>query len=353
MKNLRVFLPLLSFFLLQGVASGAPLPALLFLQAGDTTPAPTVTAITPASVGAGGPSLTLTVTGTNFVNGSTVRWNGSPRATTFASATRLTAVIPATDLSTPGTAGVTVALPGGTLSNTVTFTITTETALIFAQIADGVVPGVGTHKATLIALNPNDAAVTVSLEFFQSPGGDPFPIDIGIGPLPAFDVTIPAKSQVVFTSSGGRPATAGWVRMRSQSRIGGLAIFQFFNPTGAFVTEAGVAASPLARHFVVPVEFRDGFESGLALVNPSESASAAVTLRLRQSNQIIGTETRQLGPRQHSALFLRELFPSQVTAGFQGTIEVESNEALAATTLRTLRGLQTSTLPVTIVPGGQ
>ena len=53
--------------------------------------------------------ITLTVNGTNFVpNGLVVNWNGSPRQTTYVSATQLTAAISATDAALPGTATVTV-----------------------------------------------------------------------------------------------------------------------------------------------------------------------------------------------------------------------------------------------------
>ncbi|MCI0400489.1 MAG: IPT/TIG domain-containing protein, partial [Gammaproteobacteria bacterium] len=59
--------------------------------------------------------FTLTVNGSNFINGSVVRWNGADRTTTFVSATQLTATIPASDIATAGTAAVTVftPLPGG------------------------------------------------------------------------------------------------------------------------------------------------------------------------------------------------------------------------------------------------
>src|SRR5207248_2725073 len=77
-------------------------------------------------VTAGQPGLTLTVTGTNFVSGSVVRWNGANRPTTVVSGTQLTAAIAATDIATVGTAQVTVfsPAPGGGTSNPQTFTIT-------------------------------------------------------------------------------------------------------------------------------------------------------------------------------------------------------------------------------------
>jgi hypothetical protein len=90
-----------------------------------TNPVPTTTSLAPTSAAAGSPAFTLTVNGTNFVNGSAVRWNGTDRTTTFVSATQLTAAIPATDIATAGTAQVTVfnAAPGGGTANAQTFTI--------------------------------------------------------------------------------------------------------------------------------------------------------------------------------------------------------------------------------------
>ncbi len=90
-------------------------------------PVPAVTSLSPTSVPAGAADFTLTVTGTNFVNGgSIVRWNGSSRATTFVSATQLTATITTADRAAAGTASVSVfnTTPAGGTSNNSTFTIT-------------------------------------------------------------------------------------------------------------------------------------------------------------------------------------------------------------------------------------
>jgi hypothetical protein len=88
-------------------------------------PVPAISSISPSSATAGGPGFTLTVNGSNFVSGSKVHWNGSPRTTTFSSSTRLMASISAADIATAGTASVTVvnATPGGGTSNAKTFKI--------------------------------------------------------------------------------------------------------------------------------------------------------------------------------------------------------------------------------------
>jgi YVTN family beta-propeller protein len=89
-------------------------------------PLPTSTLISPTSAAAGGPAFTLTITGTNFVGGSVVQWNGVALTTAFVSATQLTAAVPASDIATAGTASVTVfnSTPGGGNSGGLTFTIT-------------------------------------------------------------------------------------------------------------------------------------------------------------------------------------------------------------------------------------
>ncbi|MFY9549540.1 MAG: PQQ-dependent sugar dehydrogenase [Thermoanaerobaculia bacterium] len=80
-------------------------------------PAPAVSSVSPSNVIAGDPGFTLQVNGAGYVYPSVVRWNGQDRPTTFVSATRLDAQIPASDIMGAGTAQVTVFTPspgGGT-----------------------------------------------------------------------------------------------------------------------------------------------------------------------------------------------------------------------------------------------
>jgi hypothetical protein len=88
-------------------------------------PVPTITTLSPTSGLAGGAQFTLTVNGTNFVNGSTVQWNGSARTTTYVNTTQLTAIILVADIAAAGTIPVTVvnAAPGGGTSNAVNFQV--------------------------------------------------------------------------------------------------------------------------------------------------------------------------------------------------------------------------------------
>ena len=89
-------------------------------------PVPVLTSLSPASISAGSGSFTLTATGANFISSSQINWNGSLLATTFISATELTAVVPGSSLVNAGNVSVFIftPLPGGGNSSIVTFTIT-------------------------------------------------------------------------------------------------------------------------------------------------------------------------------------------------------------------------------------
>jgi hypothetical protein len=109
-------------------SQGVPSVARIVQIGGGAAPPPpnppTLSSMSPTSVAAGSGAFTLTVNGTNFVAGSTVQWNGAARATTFVSATQLTASIGASDVAAAGSATVTVINPsGGGTSNGLTFTI--------------------------------------------------------------------------------------------------------------------------------------------------------------------------------------------------------------------------------------
>ena len=73
--------------------------------------------LSPSSTAPGGPAFTLTVSGTGFVPGAVLNWNGSPRTTTVISGSSLQASITAADIAKPNTASITITNPapaGGT-----------------------------------------------------------------------------------------------------------------------------------------------------------------------------------------------------------------------------------------------
>jgi hypothetical protein len=78
-----------------------------FVYNNGNSPTPVITTISPASANSGDPGFTLTVNGSNFINGAIVDFNnsygyGGVLTTTFVSPTQLTAVIPSTAILLPG-----------------------------------------------------------------------------------------------------------------------------------------------------------------------------------------------------------------------------------------------------------
>jgi hypothetical protein len=89
----------------------------------------------PSSAQPGSGPLTLRVNGTGFVLGAVVKWNGTPLTTTFITRNRLRAVVPASRITKPVTASITVSnpAPGGGASNPAFFTVTNpSTSLTFS-----------------------------------------------------------------------------------------------------------------------------------------------------------------------------------------------------------------------------
>jgi|CZKP01.1.fsa_nt_gi DNA/RNA endonuclease G (NUC1) len=91
-------------------------------------PVPAATSLSPTSAAAGSASFTLTVNGSSFISSSVVKWNGTSLTTTYVSATKVTAIVPAANIASAGTATVTVfnPTPGGGTSSGLTFTITSS-----------------------------------------------------------------------------------------------------------------------------------------------------------------------------------------------------------------------------------
>ena len=171
-------------FLNNGYTRAATSPAIT-VSAGINA-VPTLGSLSPVRASAGSAPFTLTVSGTGFVAGSEVRWNGSTRPTTFVSATQLRATIAAADVTVPSTALVTVftPAPGGGTSAALPFTVAPPPSL--------------TVSATTVA---RGATVTVTL----TNGAGGLYDWLSFAP-----VTAANSSFVTFVYVGGGTTTRTW-----------------------------------------------------------------------------------------------------------------------------------------------
>ncbi len=94
-----------------GYTSSSIATAAYTIQAASAVP--TISSLSPTSATVGGAAFTLTVNGTNFDSGSTVKWGSTALTTTYVSATKLTAAVPASLIATAGSVVVSVTTSAG------------------------------------------------------------------------------------------------------------------------------------------------------------------------------------------------------------------------------------------------
>jgi len=145
-------------------------------------PAPSITSLSPSSRPAGGTAFVLTVTGANFLAGSTVRWN-STALTSNGSGASLTANVPANLIVTRVPVNVTVEGPGGATSNGLPF-----------DIALPSLPSIS-YGGLNVATSGTRADATLTL-------GSPFPADLRLQFTLTFapDGNLPNDRAIVFTN---------------------------------------------------------------------------------------------------------------------------------------------------------
>jgi len=212
---------------------------------------PVLTSINPSTVLAGGLAFTLTVNGTNFLSNSVVRWNGLNRTTTFVTSSQLRAAIPASDIAAPGTASITVASPGGAISNAVTLTISALALTI----------------TTSSPLPQGTVGSSYSQTLAASGGIGPYSWSLSAGSLPAGLTLNPSSGAI-----GGTPSAVGnstfTVRVSDSASV---------STTKQFQLSIGSTATPV---FTI---------SGVSdIVEPAQQPSLEITLSSTHPSLISG-----------------------------------------------------------------
>ena len=149
------------------VNSGSPfLLVIVDTLTSPTVSTPVLTSLSPSTAVAGAGALTLTVTGSGFVSGSVVQWNGAALTTTFVGATQLTAAVPASDIASVGVAQVTVTNPGVGTSNALPFTIQASAGNLSITSLS---PSSATAGGGAFTLTVNGSGFSPSLNSLQGP----------------------------------------------------------------------------------------------------------------------------------------------------------------------------------------
>ena len=187
---------------------------------------PTISNLSPGSATPGGPGFTLTITGTGFVSGSVVQWNGTTLSTNFlGNATQLTASVPASLIANPGTAAVTVVNPNGKISNFSEFQIGPNGPLTIAQVADG-----GSWKTLFQVINLDSTPVNFAFQFWDN-NGNPLALPFLNGTAGVFSGSL-SVGATAFAETPGTAFTLaeGWAKVSASGKIGVIAIFRQIIP---------------------------------------------------------------------------------------------------------------------------
>ena len=181
-------------------ATGAP----------PVSPPPLLSTISPTSALVGSPAFMLSVSGSNFVSGSVINFNGAPQPTTFVSSTSLTAAISASSVAAAGSFSVTVTnpAPNGGTSAPSTFTVNNPLPVLNSISPTSVAVGSPTFTLSVSGSNFNASSV---VNFNAKPVSTTFVSATALtASIPATDVATTATDSVTVSNPapGGGTSTA-------------------------------------------------------------------------------------------------------------------------------------------------
>ncbi len=289
---------------------------------GDSTPppnnpVPAVSGVQPATMTAGSNGFTLTVTGSNFISNSVVRWNGAAKSTTYSNSTSLQASITAADVASAGSIQVTVynPAPGGGVSNAMSFTVTAT---------NNPVPSISSISPTSVSVGAAAFTLTVRGSGFSSTsivrwnGANRPTAFVNSGELHASigtsDVvsSIPVQVTVYNPAPGGGTSNAAQFTIVSGSTTLSL-------PTNELIWDAGRAK------IYASVPSRAGVNgNSIAIIDPVTSAISYVFIGSEPNRLAISDDGQYLYVGLDGAAAVRRLNLNTQTPEIQFTLGSDS-----------------------------
>ena len=224
----------------------------------------------------------------------------------------------------------------------------------FPQIANGTAENIRL-QTTLIFINTGPDT-PVQLEFLDSQGPLEMELTTGTGSptlngsSSVFNFQLKKGESLAARTPGTGDLVVGYAKVTAAAGVGGTAIFRRSDdPSGIALYEAGVPATTPLKSFSVFLDSLGNRDTGLALVNPlqqltandpAQVEAADVTLRVYTKDfELVATTSQELGIGAHSSRFIWEFFQSDAALEarlreMEGLVTVESNQPLAAVTLR-------------------
>lgn len=241
---------------------------------------PAITSLSPDTAVAGGAGFTLTITGTNFMSGSSVEFDGETLTPSAWTPTELTVNVPAERIATAGPKSVLVNHPGVSPSNSATFTVTVPPPPPLTLSYPSPITGV---RGTPIS------AVTPAV----SGGVEPFTYSLDSGTLPAGLALAPATGVISGTSAEAGIWNAAVTVTDSagtqQTATSGNIVITIADPPLVIETASSLPGATAGSTYNIPLEASGGnggpYQWSLAGGNPPAGLS------LSNEGTISGTPT--------------------------------------------------------------
>ena len=213
--------------------------------------------------------------------------------------------------------------------------------LYVAQMASGIQsPSFGGYETYVLLTNLLASTTGVLVELYGE-DGKPLNTDIAGNYDNSFFFDLAGNSTMTFETSSSMPIKKGWMRIRSNSPVGGNLLYSYFNAAGTLVSQTGILTSTPMRSFVATVDTRTDKIIGLAIANPNISR-VYLDLELRDySGASKGRALMEILPMAKMAMVLEEIFPKADLRNFVGSVLIStSGQDVVATTLRFSSNLQ-------------
>lgn len=227
-----------------------------------------------------------------------------------------------------------------------------DSRLLFAQIADGAVPGTSRFmQTTVILVNDSTYASAGTLSFYDD-NGAPLTVKIGSTSASNFPVSLGAGKATRLATSGTGALKVGWAALRTDQPVSGTSSFSVRDLAGHVFTDVGVSEAMLNEGFTLFADSMGAADTGIALINPDAAAALELQVDLINSaGAVVRTKALQLAPHGHLARYLTELFRD--VGGiqeFEGSLRITADRPFGGTTLRSVGSILTS-VPMIPDPG--
>jgi hypothetical protein len=327
-------------------------------------PAATISSLSPSSVVVGGPAFTLTVNGSNFVNGANINFNGAFRTTLFVNSTQLTASISAGDIATQGTINISVTdptaggSPGGTTTSLPLVILPTNTQPIVGGLSPAsatagdpsftlLITGTGFTAGSIVTFNSKAvSSAFVSATELQAS-------------IPASAIAVAGSPFVTVANPGGKPSVVvsfivnnpfPGVSSVSPSSVGAGSGPLTLNVTGTNFTTSSTTSSTVLVNgnsrvttYISP--------TSLTAALPASDFAQSTTLNITVKNPIPGGGT-SAPPQAVTVLDFNVVPPATdppvsagTTANFNLVLVPANVTTTSAVTFAVTSGLPANTIP--------